>query len=373
MSTIKVNNIVPPNVGEGVSIDGLQMPTAGALSNRNLIINGAMQIQQRSDNITVSQQLDGTTYGPSDRFRLRNHGEQWVGTLSRGTESVNNEFQQYFRVTTTTAETTVDGVNQLNVEQCIEGYNVAHLDYGSSLAKSLTLSFWVRSSQAGTYVVRLYSVDNRLISKVYSIDNANTWELKSFVFDGNTAGATNNNSLENLRLSWQIAAGSGYTSGSTPTTWTTYSNAAWAAGHVQNNVMTTTNATFDLTGVQLEVGSKATPFEHESYGQTLAKCQRYYFKLSNSRFVAGYKRHDSSCNFQIESPVTMRAAPTSTLLVGGTFTNMQSNFSTTQSSPNVYGWDNASLFMFQVASTWSATHEFIPSYEGFTIEFSSEL
>jgi|14BtaG_2_1085337.scaffolds.fasta_scaffold30565_2 hypothetical protein len=129
---------------------------------------------------------------------------------------------------------------------------------------------------------------------------------------------------------------------------------------------------FEMTGCQLEVGRNATDFEHRSYGEELALCQRYYFKLSNSRLVAGYKRHDTSSNFQMGSPVPMRVEPDPTLLVSGSFTNMQTNFNTTQSSPNVYQWDGHS-FMFQVASTWSSTHTFIPSWEGFTAEFDSEL
>jgi hypothetical protein len=309
------------------SINDLGYPSAGPLSNRNLIDNGAMQVRQRTADIAVSQGYDVTTQGPIDRFRLRNHGDQWAGTLSRGTESVNNEFQHYWRLTTTTPETTVDGTNQLILEQLFEGYDVAHLNYGNSPAKSLTLSFWVRSSEAGTFIVKLYALDgNRLINKVYTIDSANTWEQKTVVFDGDTAGTIGNDESEGLRLAWQIAAGSDYTSGSTPSTWTAYSNSIWAAGHVQNGVMSTTSATFDITGVQLEVGTRATPFEHRSYGNELLRCQRYYqIILDNDGtnpdvigVFAGRSVSTTSIVFTVPLAVPMRNEPVMTGSTVGT-------------------------------------------------------
>ena len=131
---------------------------------------------------------------------------------------------------------------------------------------------------------------------------------------------------------------------------------------------------FEFTEVQIEIGRNATDFEHRSYGEELALCQRYFFKLSNSRLVGGYKRHDGSANFAVNTPVSMRVAPTPTLTVGGSFTNFQSNFNTTQSSPNIYEWsDSGNRFIFQVQSTWSSTHTFVPSWESFTAEFNSEL
>ena len=131
---------------------------------------------------------------------------------------------------------------------------------------------------------------------------------------------------------------------------------------------------FEMTGCQLEVGRNATEFEHRSYGEELALCQRYFFKLSNSRLIMGYKRHDGSSNFAVNTPVPMRASPTPSLTAGGSFTNFQTNFNTTQTSPNVYEWSEfGSRFIFQVSSNWSSTHTYIPSYEGFTVEFDSEL
>ncbi|QIN96932.1 putative tail fiber protein [Synechococcus phage S-H34] len=308
--------VVSPST-DGDVLNGIASINGGHAGPNNLIINGAMQVRQRTADIAVSQGLDQTTQGPIDRFRLRHHGDQWAGTLSRGTESVNNEFQHYWRLTTTTPETAVDGVNQLIVEQLFEGYNVAHLNYGNSPAKSLTLSFWVRSSEAGTYIAKLYSLDaNRLITKVYTIDSADTWEQKTFVFEGDAAGTIGNNESEGLRVCWQIAAGTDFVSGSTPTTWTAYSNTTWAAGHVQNGVMTNTNATFDLTGVQLTATDTPVAFQHEDYGTTLQKCQRYFIrKTTASDYRVSILRSNSSSSSTVMSlPVQMRTTPTASVV-----------------------------------------------------------
>ena len=140
------------------------------------------------------------------------------------------------------------------------------------------------------------------------------------------------------------------------------------------NLSANTGTTWYMTGVQLEIGRNATDFEHRPYGEELALCQRYFFKLSNSRLIMGYKRHDGSANFPVNTPVSMRAAPTPTLTASGTFSNFQASFSTTQSSPNIYEWsDTGNRFIFQVQSTWSSTHTYVPAWESFTAEFNSEL
>ena len=314
MSTIKVNKIENTSTTAGgveidssghVQVDGLQMPTAGALSNRNLIINGACRVNQRS----ATQTITTGTIGPVDHFETRASRDEWEGETSQETVSVNNEFVSCHRVKTTTPETTVDGFNQIVVESLIEGQDLQHLFQSTSAAKSLTLSFWVRSSQTGTYVVKLYRMDGgngRQLNKTYTINSADTWQKVTLTWVGDTSGNPISNDVnEGMRVCWQVAAGSGFTSGSQPTTWTEYSNEIWAAGHTENSVMTTDNATWDVTGVQLEVGEKATPFEHRSYGDELARCQRYYEEV--------YMFSDAGTTYIRETvpfKVTKRAAPT---------------------------------------------------------------
>ena len=129
-----------------------------------------------------------------------------------------------------------------------------------------------------------------------------------------------------------------------------------------------------ITGCQLEQGKVATPFEYRSYGEELALCQRYFHRMNTGRFVMGYKRHDSRCSWFYQSPVPMRATPTPTLTIGGNFTNFQTSFGTTQSSPTVYEYSlNTGNGVFDVSSTWTSTHTYIPSYEAFDISFSAEL
>ena len=322
MSTIKVNSIKNTSTDDGgiaidnsghVQVDGVQLPTAGPLSNRNLIINGACRVNQRQ---TTPSGGSGSIFGPVDHFKTRISGDQWQGETSQETVSVNNEFVFCHRVKTTTAETTVDGINQVVVESHLEGQDVQHLFQSTSGAKPLTLSFWVRSSRTGTYVVKLYRGDGssgRQLNKTYTINTADTWEYKTFTFVGDTSGGAIPNTINSgLRVAFQLSAGSGFTSGSQPTTWTDYSNAIWAAGHTANSFMTTVNATWDVTGVQLEVGEKATPFEHRSYGDELARCQRYFIAIHDPRLRGTVNSTTIVQRIGMTLPTTMRAAPTYT-------------------------------------------------------------
>ena len=324
MSTIKVNKIENTSTVDGgievdtsghVTVDGLQMPTAGPLSNRNLLVNGACLINQRQTTPTVGT---ANTFGPVDHFETRTAGSQWQGQLSQETVSVNNEFTSCLRVKTTTAETTVDGTDQIVVETHMEGQDIQHLHQSTSGAKSITLSFWVRSSRPGTYIVKLYRLDGsagRQLNKTYTISTSD-WEYKTFTFVGDTSGgAIPDTSSEGMRVSFQLAAGSDFTSGTQPTTWTAYSNAVWAAGHSENSFMTTVNATWDVTGVQLEIGEKATPFEHRSYCDELAKCMRYFQKQVYPLVICGMSASDqiNKSNW-FNYAVPMRATP-STLTI----------------------------------------------------------
>lgn len=346
MSTIKVNKIENTGTTAGgveidssghVQIDGQQFPTAGPLSNRNLIVNGACRVNQRQTTPTIT----GNTFGPVDHFETRCVRDQWQGQLSQETVSVNNEFKACLRVKTTTAETTVDGTNQIVVETHMEGQDIQHLSHGTSDAKPLTLSFWVRSSRPGTYIVKLYRLDGsagRQLNKTYTINTADTWEYKTFTFVGDTSGnAIPDTTSEGMRVAFQLAAGPDFTSGSQPTTWTTYSNAIWAAGHVENSFMTTVNATWDVTGVQLEVGEKATPFEHRSYGDELTKCHRYFQTFgTGAQFMRGAEGTVySSASLQSWYPLhtPMRALPTARNSDGTTTVTGQSydsNYATSQ-------------------------------------------
>ena len=243
--------------------------TDGALSNRNLIINGAMQVAQRG----TSSTSDG--YQTIDRWRPASiNTGQLVHTYSQSTDAPSG-FSTSFKVNVDTAETTLDADESFKFEQRIEGQNLQMLAKGTPDAKALTVSFWVKSSTTGTYICELDDRDNtRAYSQAYTINSADTWEYKTLTYAGDTTGALDNDNDQSFRLTFMLAAGSNYTSGTLTTGWASRVDANRFVG--QTNLMATANNYWQITGVQLEVGDTATPFEHEPHSVTLQKCQRFY-------------------------------------------------------------------------------------------------
>ena len=156
--------------------------------------------------------------------------------------------------------------------------DLQHLEKGTSNAKPVTIQFWVRSPKTGVHVVELVDQSNsaRHINKSYTISSANTWQKVEITFEGDTTGAITNDNGRRLDLNFWLMAGSTYSSGTLQTSWGSDTNANRAVGQV--NVVDSTSNDFYLTGVQLEVGSQATAFEHRTVGDELTLCQRYYFK-----------------------------------------------------------------------------------------------
>ena len=285
---------------------------AGGLTGRNLLINGAMQVAQRS---TSETGLTSGTFATMDRFRVSNTGrDEHVYTEAQVSDAPDG-FVNSFKVTTTTAETSIDANDGFWVQHAIEAQNLQHLQNGSSGALSTTLSFYVKSSQTGTFGVNLYKADNtaRVINSTYTISSADTWEYKTITFAGDTAGGgIDDNNGEGLRVVWHLAAGSNYDSVNS-TSWANYSTTNWAGGHAQDGVITTANATWQLTGVQLEVGERATPFEHRSFGDELRRCQRYYYKITpgdTGGIGTGIHNTTSQATVFIPYQVAMREGPT---------------------------------------------------------------
>jgi len=284
-----------------------------ALSNRNLIINGAMQVAQRG---TSSTSLG---YQTVDRFNVHKNGsfDQLNFTQTQVTDAPAG-FSNSYKFTTTTAETAVDSDESIAIRTAFEGQDLQQLGYGTGSAKKLTLSFYVKSSQTGTFAIYFYSADTvRIITRTYTISSANTWEQKSVTIDGDASGSIDNDANESLQISWAIAAGSNFTS-SNSTSWSAYSTPTAYFGHAQNAVLTTTNATWQITGVQMELGEQATPFEHRSFGDELRRCQRYAYKIGGSRsdtFGAGQGLYQDGNEFNFGPyfpPVTLRANPSLT-------------------------------------------------------------
>ena len=257
-------------------INDLNYPTAGPLSNRNVIVNGAMKVSQRG--ISTSTILGSTEYRTIDRFKTETAGYTTAeGTVSQSSEAPVG-FSSSLRFNITSAESLADD-GLASIRYRIEGQDCQQFAYGTSNAKTLTLSFWVRSSLTGTYALSLYQPDdNRNIGLTYAVDTANTWEHKALIIPPDTTGVIDADNGEGLQITWNLSVGSNF-KGTDNTTWGTYSNARWATGHTVDLFGAPSN--FYLTGVQLETGSVATPFEHRSYSDELARCQRYYEIISH--------------------------------------------------------------------------------------------
>jgi len=283
----------------------------GNTGRRNLIINGAMNISQRATSTTGVGA--SAAYFSCDRFKFgQNSRDQAVFTIAQVSDAPSG-FLKSFKITTTTPESAIDASDLFWIEQKIEGQNITHLKNGSSDAKPVTLSFYVKSSITGTFGLTLWKPENtvRLINSTYTINSANTWEFKTVTFAGDTSGGgINNDNSEALSVVWHLASGSDYDSVNS-TSWANYSTTNWAGGHAQDGVVTTSNATWQLAGVQLEVGSTATDFEHLSYAEDLALCQRYYYKRDVTIYnvvALGHGLGDRG-GYLLHTPVSMRLKP----------------------------------------------------------------
>ena len=301
-----------------------------SLSNRNLIINGAMQVAQRGTSaVTVTS---SAAYRTVDRFKTDIDGSGG-GDFShaQSTDVPSGQGFQYsskFTTVTQASQPTSEG-NRHQLYTLLEEQDVFHLEWGTSNAKTCTLSFWVKGSVTGTYgfIFGHYGSGGTYYYYTnYTIDSANTWEKKTITVTGPTVGGNNagGNSF-GLRVEWILGVGSDAETG-TLNQWTTSSTMRTAANTVY--LPETSGATLYLTGVQLELGETATPFEHRSYGDELTRCHRYCNALleygtgdttSNRCYNSDYAQNNGF--IKMEYP-KMRAKPTLTYtIVGGTISS----------------------------------------------------
>ena len=274
---------------------------------KNLIINGDMRIAQRT---TSSSTILGLGYRALDRWKTEFAGYTTAtGTISQSSESPPG-FNNSCRVNITGAEGLASG-DLATIRYRIEAQDCQQFAYGTSQAKTLTLSFWIRSSVTGTYAISLYQPDDgRNIGLTYSIDTADTWEHKSLNIPPDTTGVIDDDNGEGLQIAWNLSVGSNYR-GTDNTTWGSYAHARWASGHTADLLGSASN--FYLAGVQLEVGRNATDFEYRPYGEELALCQRYYYEYPKGNtyniIANGFANTSSNALFHFQFPVPMRTAP----------------------------------------------------------------
>ena len=342
------------------SVNGNNISADNSLGFRNRIINGDMRIAQRG----TSETVDGGGWDYLiDRFAALGQSSAGVFTYSQDSDAPAG-FQKSLKVAVTTADGSLASGDIYTIRQTIEGFNSADFGWGTANAKTITLSFWVRSSLTGTFGGALNNEGARSYPFTYSISSANTWEYKTITIAGDTSGTWGTTNSHGVRVTWGLGVG------------TTYSGTAgaWAGSEYfsatgATSVIGTLNATWFITGVQLEVGSVATPFERRPYGTELALCQRYFQRhgsLSGNyvSFGSGRCSATTSADIYTKYTNTMRAAPTlsqsgcgingqAITAIAGTYYGNDSLFATftvasgltTGGGAVLYGNNNASAYI----------------------------
>jgi len=277
---------------------------------KNRIINGAMVIDQRNAGASVSIQTS-TGYTLDRWTAVTSQNSKYSVQQNAGSVTPPAGFTNYIGVTSSSAYAVTSG-DYMFLAQYIEGYNVADLDFGKSTAKTITISFWVRSSLTGTFGGVIGNNDqNRTYPFTYTISVANTWEQKTITIAGDTTGTWNTTNSTGLAIRFGLGVGSTYLG--TAGLWSS-SQLFSATG--ATSVVGTSGATFYITGVQLEQNTSATPFERRLYNQELANCQRYYLKLNSgaqttyTSFGVGVAYSTTGSSITVNYPVQMRGLPT---------------------------------------------------------------
>ena len=338
-------------VGQINSTDGSTAITTGADGyvsfaktqiggRRNLIINGAMQVAQRGT--SFSSVSDGT-------YTI----DRWAGgSGSFGTWSVDQStdaptgFPNSYKLTCTSSASLGSG-SYVRFYSTLEGQDLQHLAFGTSSAKQLTLSFWVKSNKTGSLSAFLRSIESspQVAGELVSISSADTWEYKTVTLNGDTANSFDNDNNGSLQIQFWFNGGSTYSGGTITNSFTSsaaskyYSTGTLGLGGATNDYVA-------ITGVQLEVGTVATPFEHRSYGEELALCQRYYQVIAEGNAVVygiGFWWASNEINFSYGFRSEMRATPSLVQVTGSSYHRMENH------GTSFNGWSG-----IQLASTKSA-------------------
>ena len=339
---------VVADIADGtITASKLHTQVQSALGVRNLIINGDMRIAQRGTSVTGITMFGYLTV---DRWKHDNYNAG-VWTMSQDTDVPTGQgFSKSLKMTCTTAQASLPADARLQQGYRIEGQHLQHLKYGSSSAESVTLSFWVKTNKTGTYVINLYDLDNsKNIGSQYTVSSADTWEKKTLTFSGNTLNNFDNDNNVSLFIEFWFGAGSDKTTGTPPTTWTAIDQTTRAGG-ITVNLADTVNNYANITGVQLEVGDTATPFEHRPYDMELARCQRYY----ESGYANHYGGSDGSSNLVTQRPfiVQKRATPTMSYSTTDSFSSPNGNVR--RQSASTGGEGDATANNYQVWNhSWS--------------------
>jgi hypothetical protein len=344
-----------PLASEVTNLSGYQTKALNQFANRNLVINGDMQVAQRGTSV-ASITTDG--YRTVDRYYF---GPNTMGTWTMSQENdapTGSGFRTSAKLLCTTADASPAAGDYVLFVQRFEGQNLQHLKKGTSAAEQLTLSFWVKSNVTGTYVAELQDYDNsRQVSKSYTVSASGVWERKTITFPADTTGVLDNDNNTGIALNMWLGAGSTFTSG-------TLNSSSWAANTDANRVVGQVNLAsaisnyWQITGVQLEVGDTATPFEFKPYAQDLLECMRYLqvWKDDNKSLYSGHYWSTTESAGTLPLKIQMRGAPTLTASSGGaikTFTGV-GQVQRISSSINTDAASDMSIDIFAITSSTTA-------------------
>lgn len=336
---------------------------------RNLIINGACTISQRGTSFT---DLANGQYG-LDRFHI---SKITLGAVDiKQTDDAPTASQagylltKCFHADVTTADASVAASDMYTIRQRVEYKNIAYVGFGQSGTRYVTASFWVKSTKTGTFCCYIKSDDHtRAYTKEYTVSASDTWEYKALTFPVDTSSTSSwdgTSTDTGAELGWTLYSGTDYHI--TADTWTTTSNNYAPCTSNQVNALDSASNDFKITGVQLELGEQATPFEHRTYGEELSLCQRYYHQTD----LVSYQRYDASAYADLGSrvyttpslPQTMRATPTisqSGLTVDGAAVTSVANAAGNQRMSFVLNHDSSRTTResYQVYPTGTASVKF---------------
>jgi hypothetical protein len=365
-----------------ITSSGLQNASGSAITSqagKNKIINGDMRIDQRNGG--ASNTLVGTSTSHStsammtDRWQLFLHGITNAQTYQQVTDAPAG-FSHSLKITNNSTTQSVGAGNALTPRQKIEGLNTAHLNWGTSDAKTITISFWVKASVTGTYPVSISNnAFDRAYVSTYTVSSANTWEKKTVTIAGDTSGTWLTSNSLGINVMFGLDAG---------TNFDTTAN-EWVAGSkrsISSNVHFVANAsaTWQITGVQLEEGTSATPFEHLQYGQQMQLCQRYFYSIGGTAayefMTHGMYVGTTNPLLRAELPVKMRAAPslgsTGTFLAKAGNSNLAcASFSVDQSATQTFSF--SATISGGTSTIGYATLMFANNSTATRLTFSAEL
>ena len=324
MSTLKVDAIrhnsatsdAITTAADGTCTAKLTSVGGGQLSHRNLVINGAMTVAQRGQSSTTSG------YQTVDRWRNQFGGTEENNTQAQSSLSSSDTpfsfgFRKSFKVTNGNQTGGADANNLVYIRHHIEDQNMANSGWNYTSSSSfITLSFWVRASVAQDYHFHLRTMGNPV--QLYPMEMtlaANTWTKITKTIPGNSNIVFDNDNTDGMHLNFNLYCGTDYTSSSANNDqWQAYSGSIFGGKDQTTTWYTTNDATFEITGVQLEVGDTATSFEHRSFGEELRRCQRYFFNITGDNGsrtgIPGYANATNELRCMVQFPVPMRALPT---------------------------------------------------------------